>query len=137
MIKKLGKLSIVCVLLLNLSLNIFYHKSYAGVLQPTDDQKIEYRATSVKKVNSKYQLRIEIWLHHLTFKGFALRTNYDSNQIKPSDPTLNTEIQLLQTVLIKLYFVLPNPTNILSGICWNAYGTKNGKTIITISNILL
>ena len=94
MLKKLRILSIVCVILLNFAVAVFYNESYADVLNPTDDQKIEYRATSVKKVNSKYQLRVEIWLHHLTFKGFALRTSYDRDQIKPSNPSSNIEITL-------------------------------------------
>ena len=63
MIKKLRVLIIVCVILLNIIFSLMYQKTSAAILTPTDEQKIEYRATTVKKVNSQYQLTVDINLH--------------------------------------------------------------------------
>ena len=54
-------------------------KTYASTLEPTSDQKIEYRAISQEIVNGKKQLIIEVRIRKLNFKGIDLRLQYNTD----------------------------------------------------------
>lgn len=64
------------------------------VLEPTDDQKVEYRAVSRAEVNGKKQLIIEVRLKHLNIKGMDLRLQYNDSLLTPSDMTTNQAIDV-------------------------------------------
>ena len=59
----------------------------ATVLEPTDDQKVEYRAISRADV-------IEVRLKHLNIKGMDLRLQYNDSLLIPSDMTTNQAIDV-------------------------------------------
>ena len=69
-------------------------KAYASTLEPTSDQKIEYRAISQEIVNGKKQLIIEVRIRKLNFKGIDLRLQYDTALLTPSDIETNTAIDV-------------------------------------------
>ena len=69
-------------------------KTYASTLEPTSDQKIEYRAISQEIVNGKKQLIIEVRIRKLNFKGIDLRLQYNTDLLTPSDIETNTAIDV-------------------------------------------
>ena len=93
-IKYIKTISIIIVLILDMLLGTKQYSFAETTEEPTSEQKIEYRATKITKVNDTNQLKVEIWIHNLKFTGFDLRTQYDNTEITPSDPTTNDKLDL-------------------------------------------
>lgn len=93
-IKYIKTISIIIVLILDMLLSTKQYSFAETTEEPTSEQKIEYRATKITKVNDTNQLKVEIWIHNLKFTGFDLRTQYDNTEITPSDPTTNDKLDL-------------------------------------------
>ena len=69
-------------------------KVYASILEPANDQKIEYRAISQEVVNGKKQLIIEVRIRKLKFKGIDLRLQYNTALLTPSNIETNAAIDV-------------------------------------------
>lgn len=60
------------------------------VLDPTDNQYLELRATDVTEVEGQNrQVIFQLWAHNLEFKGFQVRFSYDSDKVTPSNIETN------------------------------------------------
>ena len=70
-------------------------KAYASTLEPTSDQKIEYRAISQEIVNGKKQLIIEVRIRKLNFKGI------DLDKLKVESTGLNINMTIDLNTIIK------------------------------------
>lgn len=73
---------------------IFMPKTYASVVLPTSEQKIQFRAVELKENNGNKQLIVEMWIQKLDFKGIDIRLQYDSSLLSISDLTTNNKINI-------------------------------------------
>ena len=92
-LKKVVKHVLIIIAMVTI-LNIPAGKAFASTLEPTNDQKIEYRAISQEVVNGKKQLIIEVRIRKLNFKGIDLRLQYNTALLTPSDIETNTAIDV-------------------------------------------
>ena len=91
--KTISQAAIIAITMISI-INIPIGKAYASTLEPTNDQKIEYRAISQKVVNGKKQLIIEVRIRKLNFKGIDLRLQYNTALLTPSNIDTNVAIDV-------------------------------------------
>ena len=85
-----------------------FTKTYAQTLEPTEEQKVEFRAVSQRKNNGQKQLIVEVWIKNLDFKGMDLRLQYDTALLKPSDLRTNEIIDVNDALTIPSNFQFTN-----------------------------
>ena len=85
-----------------------FTKTYAQTLEPTEEQKVEFRAVSQRKNNGQTQLIVEVWIKNLDFKGMDLRLQYDTALLKPSDLRTNEIIDVNDALTIPSNFQFTN-----------------------------
>lgn len=99
---------IISIIIFIIALIVPAHKTYAQTLEPTEDQKIEFRAVSQRNNNGKKQLIVEVWIRNLDFKGMDLRLHYDTGLINPSDLRTNEIIDVNDALTIPSNFEFTN-----------------------------
>lgn len=83
---------IIVIILINiLCLSIFaISPSKAEMIEPQDNQYIEFRAVNFETIEGKdRQLIVEVWSNDLDIKGFDIRYQYDESVISHSNITTN------------------------------------------------
>lgn len=107
--KRITMILIVIVLtIVLLGLNTVISKVKAQVVQPTPDQKVEYRAVECEEKNGSKQLVIEVWIKKLNFKVIDLKLEYDPNLLMPSDLGSNQIVDINEQDDMPTYFEFSN-----------------------------
>ena len=91
-----------------LGLNGLISNVKAQVVQPTPDQKVEYRAVECEEKNGNKQLIIEVWIKKLNFKVIDLKLEYDPNLLMPSDLGSNQIVDINEQDDMPTYFEFSN-----------------------------
>ena len=107
--KRITMILIVIVLtIVLLGLNTVISKVKAQVVQPTPDQKVEYRAVECEEKNGSKQLVIEVWIKKLNFKVIDLKLEYDPNLLITSDLGSNQIVDINEQDDMPTYFEFSN-----------------------------
>ena len=93
-LNKLKKILIIIIICTIFVLIFNFNCAKAVTLEPTLDQKIEYRSVSLEKKENGNQLIIEVWIHKLNFKGIDLRLEYDPQKWQTSNIETNEVIDV-------------------------------------------
>lgn len=102
---------IVTVLVLTtalLGLNTVTSSVKAQVVQPTADQKVEYKAVECEERDGSKQLIIEVWIKKLNFKVIDLKLEHDPNLLMPSDLVSNQIVNINEQDDMPTYFEFSN-----------------------------
>jgi len=89
----ISKFIVVVFATVILSFCIQKNQVEAATLIPDENQKIEFRATELKKINDTTQLIVEVWVQNLNFKVIDLKIQHDSI-LQTSDMTTNAVIDV-------------------------------------------
>lgn len=107
--KRIRKIALILVLTLIFILTSSIHSNVkAQVVEPTPDQKVEYRAVECEENNGNKQLIIEVWIRKLNFKVIDLKLKYDPNLLLPSDLTTNQIVDINEQDDMPTYFEFSN-----------------------------
>lgn len=99
---------IMAIIIFVMAIIVPLNKTYAQTLEPTEDQKVEFRAVSQRQNNGKRQLIVEVWIKNLDFKGMDLRLKYDTVLINPSNLRTNEIIDVNDALTIPSNFEFAN-----------------------------
>ena len=107
-LNKLKKIQIITIICTIFALIFNFNCAKAITLEPTPDQKIEYRAVSLEKKENGNQLIIEVWIHELNFKGIDLRLEYDPQKLQTSNIATNEVIDVNSELSLPRCFEFAN-----------------------------
>lgn len=107
--KRIRKIAVILVLALIIMLiSSIQSNVKAQVVQPTPEQKVEYRAVECEEKNGSKQLIIEVWIKKLNFKVIDLKLDYDPNLLLPSDLASNQTVDINEQDDMPTYFEFSN-----------------------------
>lgn len=101
-------ITVIVLTIALLGLNTVISNVKAQVVQPSSDQKVEYRAVECEENNGSKQLIIEIWIKKLNFKVIDLKLQYDPNLLLPSDLVSNQTVNINEQGDMPTYFTFSN-----------------------------